>query len=107
MSSPLIEMVMNATIVTMSHHWNIASAKAGFSRLVRDARGKPQFIENRGRPVAVVLSAEAYERMVAVERSADRWRAVLALSAEIREEGGVDLKIPPRRERRSPFARRA
>jgi len=88
-----------------SRRWNIASAKAELSRVVRGARERPQWIENRGRPVAVVLSAEDYARMADAERAADRWRAALALSAEIRKEGGVDLEIPRRTARRSPFGR--
>jgi prevent-host-death family protein len=99
-------MVMRSKLMTMSigGRWNIASAKAELSRLVRDARDRPQVIENRGRAVAVVLSAEEYERMAGAETSADRWRAVLGLSAEIRAEGGVSLQVPRRRPRRSPFA---
>ncbi len=97
---------MKVTLMTMSDRWSIASAKAGLSRLVRAARGKPQRIENRGRPVAVVISAETYERLAEAERGAGRWRDLLDLSAEIRDEGGVSLKLPPRRARRSPFTTR-
>ena len=100
-------MVTMATLVTMSSsdRWNIASAKAEFSRLVLEARARPQVIENRGRPVAVVLSTEDYERLAEAQQASNRWRAVLELSAEIRAEGGVALKIPPRSTRRSPFSR--
>lgn len=98
---------MSNMLMTMSGSWNIAAAKSGLSRLVRDARTRPQVIENRGRPVAVVLSIEAYERAAAAEQAADRWQSVLALSAELRASGGATLRIPRRRARRSPFARRA
>jgi len=32
-----------------------------------------------------------------------RWQSALRHSAELRAEGGVTLRIPPRRLRRSPF----
>lgn len=102
----LREMVTTASLVTMSGgRWNIAAAKAGLSRLVVDARARPQVIENRGRPVAVVLSTEEYERLARGQGATDRWRAVLDLSAEIRDEGGTTLDIPARTRRASPFGR--
>lgn len=100
------DMVMMSILMTMSSsRWNIASAKAELSRLVRQARRRPQVIENRGTPVAVVLSAEDFERMAEADRGAGRWRAYLALSAEIRADGGATLEVPRRRARRSPFIR--
>ncbi len=88
--------------MTMSMgRWSIASAKAGFSRLVLEARQAPQMIENRGRPVAVVLSTAEYERLAAAQQGAARWLAVMDSSAEIRAEGGVDLEIPTRTARPS------
>jgi len=100
-------MVMTVTLMTMSpDRWSIARAKAGLSRLVQDARERPQVIENRGRAVAVVLAAEEYERICETQRAADRWSAVLDLSAEIRADGGATLKIPRRVPRRSPLGRR-
>ena len=100
-------MVMTVTLMTMSpDRWSIARAKAGLSRLVQDARERPQVIENRGRAVAVVLAAEEYERICETQSAADRWSAVLDLSAEIRADGGTTLKIPRRVPRRSPLGRR-
>jgi prevent-host-death family protein len=97
-------MVMKHNFMTMSStHWSIAAAKAKLSRLVQEARDAPQVIENRGRPVAVVVSAEQYERMTMAHQASRKWRSVLELSAEIREEGGVTLKLPRRERRRSPF----
>ncbi len=44
--------------------WQVQEAKARFSDLLRDAaRSGPQQITIRGRPAAVVLSAEEYERL--------------------------------------------
>lgn len=97
-------MVMSATLVTMSRsRWNIATAKAELSRLVAEARDAPQFIENRGRPVAVVLSTQEYERLAQGQELARRWQSVLALSERIRADGGVALAIPRRRSRPNPF----
>ncbi|MBC8071715.1 MAG: type II toxin-antitoxin system Phd/YefM family antitoxin [Deltaproteobacteria bacterium] len=89
-----------------TRRWSIAAAKAGLSRLVVDAAERPQFIERRGSPVAVVLSTAAYESLTENQRSANRWQAVLELSEEIRRDGGVELKLPARRPRSSPFARK-
>jgi prevent-host-death family protein len=97
-------MVMNATLVTMSAHgWSIAEAKAELSRLVREAQAAPQVIENRGEAVAVVLSLEEYQALKAATLRADRWRAALAVSAAVRDDGGADLEIAPRAARPSPF----
>src|SRR5262249_10856178 len=119
--------VMNATIITMLHRrWNIATAKAELSRVLRPpprspqviqnnaepsrvlrrARRQPQVIENRGEPVAVVIAFDDYRRLSERERRADRWQAFLDLSAALRAEGGVDLDIPARRPRPSPFAQK-
>lgn len=102
----MTDMVTSAIVMTMSSgRWNIAAAKAELSRLVLEARDGPQVIENRGRPVAVVLSTQEYERLAEARDATARWRAVLELSAEIRGEGGATLKVPARKPRRSPFVR--
>ena len=100
-------MVMMGTFMTMSTRWNIAAAKAGLSSLVREAGHRPQVIENRGRPVAVVVSADEYRRINEAGQASDRWQAVLALSAELRASGGTTLRIPARRPRPSPFRRKS
>lgn len=103
---PLVlrEMVIPPTIVTMSRRsdrWSVASAKAELSLLVESAQHRPQVIERRGKPVAVVMAIEQFE-----DRGARaRWRKFLAASAELRAQGGGELPIPPRRRRRSPFGR--
>ncbi|WP_081709507.1 type II toxin-antitoxin system prevent-host-death family antitoxin [Mesorhizobium erdmanii] len=46
-------------------NWDIQSAKNNLSKLVSQSRKKgPQTITTRGKPVAVVLAVEAYERLV-------------------------------------------
>ena len=42
--------------------WPILEAKARFSELVKRAQQSPQQLTSHGQPVAVVLSAEAYQR---------------------------------------------
>jgi prevent-host-death family protein len=42
--------------------WKIADAKQRFSEVVRRAQHQPQVIQNRDRPVAVVMSPEAAAR---------------------------------------------
>ena len=42
--------------------WPIHAAKARFSELVKRAQQSPQQLTSHGQPVAVVLSAEAYQR---------------------------------------------
>ena len=103
----LTKLVMMGTFMTMSTRWNIAAAKAGLSSLVREAGHRPQVIENRGRPVAVVVSADEYRRINEAGQASDRWQAVLALSAELRASGGTTLRIPARRPRPSPFRRKS
>ena len=58
-------------------------AKNGFGRLPDTAQREPVTIEKKGRPVAVVLSLEEYERLEALE---DAWWAARAEAAE--KEGG-------------------
>lgn len=95
---------MNGIIMTMSsRRWNIATAKAELSRVLRRARRQPQVIENRGEPVAVVVAFDDYRRLADRERKAKGWKAFLELSAALRAEGGVELDIPVRRTRPSPF----
>ena len=90
----------------MATRWNVARAKASLSELLRAAADAPQEIENRGRPVAVVLGIEAYR--VLSERAArtdeaPRMREFLDASAELRRQGGAELELPPRTTRPSPF----
>ncbi|MDX8525172.1 type II toxin-antitoxin system Phd/YefM family antitoxin [Mesorhizobium sp. MSK_1335] len=46
-------------------NWHLQDAKNNLSKLVQQAREKgPQIITLRGKPAAVVLAAEEYERLV-------------------------------------------
>jgi len=84
-----------------SNHWSVAAAKAELSRLVEDAQQRPQVIERRGKPVAVVVAMNQFED----SSVRARWRRFLDESADIRTSGGGRLRVPRRQRRRSPFGR--
>lgn len=46
-------------------------AKYGFGRLLDTAMAQPVTIEKHGRPVAVVLSIEEYQRLIALTQDRD------------------------------------
>jgi prevent-host-death family protein len=96
-------MVIRDTEMTMSRSssWNVAEAKARFSTLMERATASPQTVRRRGKPMAVVVSVEQF----AASDHGARWRRFLALSAEVRREGGGEVRVPQRTPRRSPFAR--
>ena len=56
-----------------------SEAKNSFGRLLDTAQREPVTIEKKGRPVAVVLSIEDYERLEALE---DAWWVARAEDAE-------------------------
>jgi len=54
-----------------SSTWSLQEAKNRFSSVVDAAlRGQPQLVTRRGKPVSVVLSVEAYERLQRFEQAA-------------------------------------
>jgi prevent-host-death family protein len=56
---------------------SIAKAKNVLTRLIYDAeRGETIHITRRGKPVAVLVSEDVYERLKAGERSKDFWQAL-------------------------------
>ena len=93
----------------MAHRkWQVAQAKAELSAVLREASRGVQVIESRGQEVAVVIGIEAWRKLAAGEAArapASRLAGFLRASAELRAEGGANLKIPRRRPRRSPFPR--
>jgi prevent-host-death family protein len=101
----LTKMVMNTKLMTMSARWNVAAAKAELSLVLKNAQREPQVIERRGEPVAVIVGIDEYNRLREGERRARQWKDFLELSAALRAEGGVELEVPKRRARPSPFAR--
>lgn len=57
-------------------------AKNGFGRLLDEARTEPVLVSKHGRPVAVIMAFEEYERLGEVEKS--HW----ARLADAAERGG-------------------
>ena len=49
---------------------NVSEAKAKLSQVVRELEDSPTIIHNRGRDVAVLISIDDYERLLAAESSA-------------------------------------
>ena len=49
----------------MRKTWQVQEAKARFSELVRSAASRPQTITLHGRPAAIVLSPDEYDRLSA------------------------------------------
>jgi prevent-host-death family protein len=83
--------------------WSVAEAKQRLSEVLRNAATEPQTIKNRSRPVAVVVSADAFEEFEAWRASRSA-RSVGAAFAELRGlagESGYRLPLPPRKDRRS------
>ncbi|MGQ0621001.1 MAG: type II toxin-antitoxin system Phd/YefM family antitoxin [Panacagrimonas sp.] len=53
-----------------AQRWSLQDAKNSFSAVVEAAnQGRPQHVARRGKPVAVVLSAEEYDRLRQLDRN--------------------------------------
>lgn len=50
------------------HSWSIQDAKNRFSEVVEAARKTPQMVTKHGKPAAVVVSAEEYDRLRTLQR---------------------------------------
>jgi prevent-host-death family protein len=61
----------------MTTSYSIAEARNQFAALVRDAEesNRPVQVTRRGQPVAVILSAEEYARLLANQPERDFWAA--------------------------------
>ena len=88
--------------------WGLAEAKARLSEVLERAKVEPQIIEKRGRAVGVVVDIDQFgeaERRARLGSAESRIRSFLAAAAAVREAGGVELELPVRQPRKSPFAR--
>jgi prevent-host-death family protein len=98
--------------MTMSNgknRWSVAEAKSRLSELIEHAGRRPQVIERRGEPVAVVVGKQDFELLgdsTTGTLRAARLASFLELSSQISRAGGAELRIAPRTRRPSPFARR-
>jgi prevent-host-death family protein len=86
--------------------WSVAQAKARLSEVLAGTRRGPQRITKRGEPVAVMVSARAFENLQPDGTGPHPMRAFLALAEQLRAAGDIDLRPPRRRVRRprpNPF----
>jgi prevent-host-death family protein len=86
--------------------WSVAEAKQRLSEVLRNAAKEPQMIENRSRPVAVVVAVDAFEEFEAW-RVQHKTRSVGEAFAELRSlaaGSGYRLELPRRRNRRNQFS---
>ena len=73
--------------------WSLQDAKNRFSAVVDAAlSGQPQLVTRRGKPVAVVLSAETYERLHRLEQAQAPSFVDLLLEVPDREACYVEIK---------------
>lgn len=80
--------------------WNVASAKAKLSEVLKRAQRSPQRVVSRGKPVAVIVSAADFDRMQQTEAPKEAWvDRLLRETAELRTGNGVPL--PKRRRPRA------
>ena len=61
----LLTTLIILTIKVIYMSWSVADAKARFSSVIEHARTVPQIITRNGRPTAVVVSIEEWERRTA------------------------------------------
>lgn len=79
--------------------WQVQEAKAGFSQLLRDVAAEgPQLVTVRGKPKAVVISTDDYERLrspkpnlVDFIRDSPFWGTDLELERDPSASRAVDL----------------
>ncbi len=86
--------------------WNIAESKQRLSEVVRAARGEPQLICNRGRPVAALLDIDEFEAFRAWRESGPHTGSLADAFVEVRgvmAEDAYELLILPRSDRDSGF----
>lgn len=78
--------------------WSVSEAKARLSEVLTRARRGPQVIENRGEPVAVVISKQEFDRLQQL-RSEPRPSAMAELldfTRKLKEQGDLELELPAR-----------
>lgn len=85
--------------------WKIADAKTGFSALIKKAGSEPQFIYNRDKMVAVVVSSKDYDEYQTIKESCSNrnLESVLSELSSICSEESYTFEIPPRSNRKVSF----
>jgi antitoxin Phd len=79
------------------HTWSLQDAKNRFSAVVNAAsRGEPQVVTKHGKPAAIVISAEQYERLREIERvqapSFSQWLLAMPTDDEAFEPLDAELR---------------
>ena len=81
----------------MDRSWTLQDAKNRFSAVVEAAlRGKPQLVTKRGTPAVVVLAAEEYARLQALDERAMPSFADHLLAMPTDDQPFERLEIEPR-----------
>jgi len=70
--------------------WQLQEAKAMFSKVVKEAVLKPQFITVRGKETAVILSYEEYKKLASPRQTLFEF----IQSSPLRD---IELELPPRK----------
>ena len=86
--------------------WNVAEAKQKFSAVLRASVDEPQEILNRGRLVAAVVDAEAFQQFQDWQKQ-QKTASLAATFAELRQlcqDEHYILAVPSRRNRKNRFA---
>ena len=85
--------------------WKIAEAKTKFSDLLRKAEKEPQFIYNRDKMVAVVMSSEEYDEFEKIKETESGRSLASALNefSSLCAEESYTFEVPARKNRRTGF----
>ena len=86
--------------------WSVAEAKQKFSEVLRASNDEPQQILNRGRLVAAVVDAVAFQKFQAWQKQQETCSLAdtFAKLRKICQDEKYTLAVPPRRNRRNSFA---
>lgn len=80
--------------------WSVVSAKAKFSTIVENARKRPQIINKRNKPVAILMDIGDYKRMETASNSAvPSIKSLISELHKIQKEEKVVIEVPPRQDR--------
>lgn len=85
--------------------WKIADAKTGFSSLIKKAGNEPQFIYNRDKMVAVVVSSKEYDEYKAIKESYSRRNIASVISefSSLCSDESYTFEVPQRSNRKVFF----
>ena len=78
--------------------WSVSEAKARLSEVLARARKGPQVIENRGEPVAVVISKAEFDRLQQLHAPPrpSAMAELLEFTRKLKAQGDLELELPRR-----------